>query len=454
MAPLSNSSKNMKVILAIVVLFLGWLIASMIPRNEAPWDKTSSSFLVRRPVTRGGDGEHAADNSDYREIWDKEKDNWDPEKKNVTIEYDSRFFGSEGISSPELSEQAGTPSKGELAKDEVRDWADEIKVDSDDLPDVQVGARPRWDDDTPFDSPAIEAEQLAPPLESLENDWAVETPADTGSVADAEQQPTEPANVLPETGVTENTIPPAEAPAAETSTAESQPEPEEDAALIAQAPALVPEQPQTNPTREVEPLPVPDVVPVELAPRAETLPLSETSDTPPAAETPVAISTETPRVSETPEASDRLYALPTKRPAQQNVEAPDAAKVSSTESGNSSEELLPFKTLVPSGASQVVTVDKSTSVDQGVISQVSADVPSGQPESTTTAYYEQPVPVETAKPMAISVYMAGAGENWEGIAAKFGLSAEESIRFAEMNSFRINADRTVTEGMKLMLPKH
>ena len=48
MAPLSNSSKNMKVILAVVVLFLGYH-RLMIPRNEAPWDKTSSSFLVRRP---------------------------------------------------------------------------------------------------------------------------------------------------------------------------------------------------------------------------------------------------------------------------------------------------------------------------------------------------------------------------------------------------------------------
>ena len=45
-------------------------------------------------------------------------------------------------------------------------------------------------------------------------------------------------------------------------------------------------------------------------------------------------------------------------------------------------------------------------------------------------------------------------ETVEDVMEKFGLSPEESARYAETNSFRLNPDRTVTEGMKLILPKH
>ena len=92
---------------------------------------------------------------------------------------------------------------------------------------------------------------------------------------------------------------------------------------------------------------MPDVVPVELAPRAETLPFRNIRHTA-CGRDPGSYSTETPRVSETPEASDRLYALPTKRPAQQNVEAPDAESLADR-IGEFFRRALPFKTLALPG---------------------------------------------------------------------------------------------------------
>ena len=114
-----------------------------------------------------------------------------------------------------------------------------------------------------------------------------------------------------------------------------------------------------------------------------------------------------------------------------------------------------MSTLTPSSGTRAATVESTApAAEEGLISQVTATLPNeAAVQHSRSAYYQEPVRSSVSSPMAVSIYTAGPGENWDDIAAKFGLSAEEATRYYDVNSFRINSDRTVTEGMKLMLPK-
>ena len=442
MTSLSSSSHHLKVVLALVVLFLGWLIASMIPRSETPWDRTSSSFLARRPVT-DANGEPVDEEAAYRRLWSGEKANWDPEKKNVTIEYDDQFFGqnteTETAAEDGEKEMTAEPSDTQPSEERARQWGDEIKVESDTVPEIKVEDRPKWDDDSVFDTHAADAEELAPPMGLFDAGWdsrpdpesapaetAPEVSADTGN--SAQSDPADPVGESPaaEDPLIARTDSSADGAAqAAPDDANSTPEESESVAAVGPMPTAVDTDTMVSSNADVD---------------------SGSGDS-------------------------GLIDLPTKRPAEQESGTSVLAASGGTAPSSETQATppLPMKTLTPSGGSRVETVEPASSAaDEGLISQVSATLPDAAASRTTTsAYYQETAPAQTSVPAvasapsqpaasgptAIALYTAGPGENWDGIAAKFGLSDAEVARYYEVNSFRINEDRTVTEGMKLMLPK-
>ncbi len=455
MIPLSSNSQNLKVVLAVVVLFLGWLIASMIPRSETPWDRTSSSFLARRPVT-DADGELVDRDAEYHRLWSTDKENWDPEKKNVTIDYDSQFFG-QGTGSEIAADGEETAKSSDSPRSEefARQWNDEIKVESEAIPGINVGERPKWDDDAVLDDPVADAEELAPPMEPFDADWESEPVLESAS---AESAPEMSADKSANAGISAETDLAAESESSAVT---------EDSLIVRADPTLpdgesagaeavqkAPTAELTDPEESALPAPAQPTSHPSTADRADPSSPAEPSD---------------------PE-DDGLIALPTKRPQEQNSDSsallPEPALAAVSNAETSAEMPLPMKTLAPSAGSKAVPAEsgRSDTADEGLISQVSATFPdSPAPQTTTSAYYqEQPQPsgpsgtpvsalapatATVSSPTAISVYTAGPGENWDGIAAKLGLSDAEAARYFEVNSFRINSDRTVSEGMKLMLPK-
>lgn len=426
MIPLSSNSQNLKVVLAVVVLFLGWLIASMIPRSETPWDRTSSSFLARRPVT-DADGELVDRDSEYHRLWSGDKENWDPEKKNVTIDYDSQFFGQgTGAANAADDEETAESSDSPRSEEFARQWNDEIKIENEVIPGINVGERPKWDDDAVLDDPVADAEELAPPMEPFDADWESEPVLESASV--------EPASEMN-----------ADESANSGNSAEADPATVSEDSAVTEDSLIVRADPAMSDGESAG---------AEAVQKTPTAELTDPED-------------------------EGLIALPTKRPqeqisdssAQQPADEPALAAVSNAET--SAEPPLPMKTLAPSAGSKAAPAEsgRSDPADEGLISQVSATFPgSPAPQTTTSAYYQEqpqssasastprtpvsaPAPVAVSSPTAISVYTAGPGENWDGIAAKLGLSDAEAARYFEVNSFRINSDRTVSEGMKLMLPK-
>ncbi len=463
MIPSTSNSQNLKVVLAIVVLFLGWLIASMIPRSEAPWDKTSTSFLVRRPVA-GAEGELAGESADYRRLWSKDKENWDPENKNVTIDYDSQFFGSSESSDSSADSQETETSAEKTVPEAEQQWNDEITVDSGTVPGVQVDQPPQWDDDFITETPVGNAEELAPP-NPLDADWDADPTTDSETAKETDEPLPSSSSPSAEASPEEEAVaagPSEIGPAAGLS--EGEPDgngdshDEDDSALIAQA--ELPDSDSISAGSDQLPSDIQSSG-QELSPAAnESQPaLISEAETEPEAEAETEVSSSAGDSAPNAGAGD-LYAFPNKRPLEQSADPtsliPSGTPVSesSSSSGKPSPASLPFKTLVPSNAAQtVVKGENPPAADEGLISQVSAALPESQPRQSTSAYYEQPSPTAVSSPMSIAVYTAGPGENWDGIAAKFGLSADEAARYYEVNSFRINDDRTVSEGMKLMLPK-
>ena len=460
MTAVSNSSRNLNIVLAVVVLFLGWLIASMIPRSEAPWDKTSSSYLTRRPLSEGGAEEgDLSGSAEYQELWSTDKENYDPQDKQVTIDYDSRFFPSGGGNPAPPRNEPSEPEAN--AVEQTQQWNDEIKVDSGSNPDLKIDPPPRWDDDVPLDTAGSDAGSLAPPLDSLSADWDEESPSDTEQAGnDADPPAPEPE---------ESSAPPLvaqEQPDSEAEPAGSHLE--DDASLFAQSGVSEkgasdrPEEPEG-----VKPLPLDGEgdLPAPMN-SAETAALSEENQPEHSAVGPIPADLPSGG-SNDPVSSGDLYALPTKRPSEQvstgNETSPEsqgtlfvqggtAAGGTLTDPIDAAKALPSYKTLTPSNAEKT-RVQESPPAGGNPISQVSTSL-SEEPRQARAAYYEEPARPSPAAPTAISIYTAGAGENWDGIAAKFGLSPEESARYAETNSFRLNPDRTVTEGMKLILPKH
>ncbi|MBO7726592.1 MAG: hypothetical protein J6S40_09035 [Thermoguttaceae bacterium] len=430
MIPLSSNSQNLKVVLAVVVLFLGWLIASMIPRTETPWDKTSSSFLARRPVT-DADGELIDENPEYQRLWSQDKKNWDPEKKNVTIDYDSDFFGGKD-ESKDAADDGETADSSELSNDEiVRRWSDDSKAEDEEVPEIKVGQRPKWDDDSVLDTPVADPEELAPPMSPLGSDWEDESSSKSDT-----------AESVPETKEIGNADAVADGKAdekADAPAAEAEP-------LFAQAESPAADEKSASPAETDPAAPVPLEANSEETAPAIDLP-SPLPDTPePETQTSIAASS-----------SDRYLPFPTQRPPEQNS---DSISLNPT---TKSPAPLPMPTLTPSSGTQAAAAEPTPpTAGEGLISQVSGTFPGNAPaQNSRSAYYQEPTPApapaETPSavsgPTAVSIYTAGPGENWDDIAAKSGLSEAEAARYFEVNSFRINSDRTVTEGMKLFLPK-
>ena len=428
MIPLSSNSQSLKVVLAVVVLFLGWLIASMIPRSEAPWDKTSSSFLARRPVT-GADGELSVENSEYQRLWSQDKENWDPEKRSVTIDYDSDFFGQKDEETAKTDGEDASESSDDLQNEErVQRWSDEIKVENDAIPEITVDERPKWEDDSIFDAPVADPQELAPPMSPLGAEWEEgETSSSSETAEEGSQESSQDADSV------------AAAEEGEAAVDHSEESAVEEESLIVQAGTTADSENADSPAET-------DPAPILSEPNSEesvSLAADEPKPLPTAAQPEVqsAISAGSP--------DDGRFPFPTQRPAEQIAETSNPAPQTDDATP------LPMNTLTPSSGTQAATVESlAPAAEEGLISQVTATLPNeASAQYSRSAYYQEPVRSSVSSPMAVSIYTAGPGENWDGIAAKFGLSAEEAARYYDVNSFRINSDRTVTEGMKLMLPK-
>ena len=435
MVPLLSNSQPLKVVIALVVLFVGWLIASMIPRSETPWDKTSSSFLARRPVT-DADGNSVEENSEYNRLWNQNGENLGRDGKHLTIDYDSAFFGQGDETEAGAENAESTELSDSQTEDLVRSWSDEIKIDSDEPPEVKIDERPKWDDDAVFDSPVADPRELAPPMEPLNTKW--ENEPESGSEADES---------APETDVADNAD---SGKSPEENRTASDPSGEsavKDEPLTAQAESSLIDQesaPSGGPD-QTEPIP-----PEQSLDDRDALAKREPTPLP---------GYEQPEVSSGAAESSGgdLIPLPTQRPSEQVADPQTGAPSAENP------ESPAVKTLTPSSGTRAA-VEPSTPADSGPIRQAGGELPNGSDGyNSRNAYYlgsnptEVPAPAEqptvVSGPTAVSVYTAGAGENWDGVAAKFGLSDAEKARYYEDNSFRINSDGTLTEGMKLILPK-
>ena len=495
MIPLSSRSQNLKIVLAVVVLFLGWLIASVIPRNETLWDKTSSAYLARRPVSGiGADGNIVPDSAEYQKLWESNKENYDPQNKNITIDYDAQFFDSAEVAPSSREDEVPTEDEEVIAENK-RQWNDEIKIESEDSPDLKIDPPPQWDDTLPIEPAISDVENIAPPLDPPSAAWDDEAKPEDGEV----KSPPETSDVLPRENAQESQVVQDEPLSEMQSPGDSSESYEDGTSLFEQSDA-----PETASSSSVsdELIPLPSLPHGE---SAETLPTQDAAATAssgsPDGEKLTALSplpekeevgnlsnvasssfsegdegTGNEGASSLPEGD--FFALPTKRPAEQHPEtvsttpdsavpqqvnggvsydgvaAPNGVLQSGTQSDptDASALLSSYKTLTPSNADQT-RVQSSSAVERRPVTQVTASLPTGETGQARAAYYEEPKPMAHAAPMAVSIYTAGPGENWDGIAEKFGLSSDESARFAETNSFRLNPDRTVTEGMKLILPK-
>lgn len=421
-----NYSRELKTVLAVVILFLGWLIASMVPKSEAPWDKTGSSYLAQRPSAVGSE----SNDPDYSELWNPDnKENLDSKTKEVKIPEDFGFFDQTSSNPVDETASAEPPQEVDTEEDAAQSSPEEIRIASDDLPDVQPGNLPNWEDNTfnskdPLEINAGSADLLAPPMDTLSSSWDEES-------APSEQETADSSEEVAETSGSAEQETPEDSSVSETETAANQPN-ESDQVSSASASPLPENEPNAVaatplPENEAASDPQPD----EPAETTVSQKPEEAPETEPAAQ---------------PDTSSQFYALPTQRPKEQDYERPQSV------SQPTSAPLLPFKSLSPSNGRETLAANEPAAPNP--ISQASASISQSQSETqASAAYYEEPTPVPRSRPSSISVYTAGSGETWGTIAAKFGLSQQESAQYAEINSFRINSDSTVTEGMKLMLPK-
>ena len=374
----------------------------------------------------------------------------------MTIDYDSQFFGQgTGAETAADDEETGESSDSPHSEEFARQWDDEIKVENDAIPGINVGERPKWDDDAVLDDPVANAEELAPPMEPFDADW------ENGPVSESTS-----AESTPGGGADENANP-GDSPEADLAVTSENPADTESSLIVRADPPVLDGEPAGAETLQKTPTD-------EFMDSEESASLASARPTP----HPSSADHADPSGSSGPSepGDEGLIALPTKRPQEQNSESPTQlsadgpASASVPNAESSAAAPLAMKTLAPSGGSKAAAVgpSRSDAADEGLISQVSATLSdSPVPQTTTSAYYQEqpqtsvpagtpvptPAPAAVSSPTAISVYTAGPGENWDGIAAKLGLSDAEAARYFEVNSFRINSDRTVSEGMKLMLPK-